>query len=103
MGLPIAAGAMPWNARGDVSLRKIVETRAVDDSVVLRDSLRRDVGAHPADFIVFETEAGAKRFEAEHWMSLRPEANERLVSLGVVGYWEGKTLVVLPLEPGKNF
>ncbi len=51
---------------------------------------------------MFATEAGANRFITEHPEEAEPEVNSRLVSRGVVGYWQGKTLVVLPWESLKS-
>lgn len=62
----------------------------------LLDSLRRDVAAHPADFITFETEASALRFIAEHAAEAYRETDPRILSRGIFGYWDGKMLVVLP-------
>jgi hypothetical protein len=59
------------------------------------ESLREDVARHPADFLTFETRTSANRFIAEHAGAFH-ETEIRVVSRGVVGYWEGKTLVVLP-------
>ena len=60
------------------------------------DSLRRDVAAHPSDFITFETEASAGRFLAEHANEAYRETQPQVISRGILGYWGGKTLVVLP-------
>ena len=59
-------------------------------------SLRRDVAAHPDDFISFETESSANRFIAEHAPEAQREPEPRVLARGIFGYWRGKTMVVLP-------
>lgn len=58
-------------------------------------SLRHDIASHPGDFITFESEAGANQFILDHQDAYR-ESERRVVERGIVGYWEGKTLVILP-------
>ena len=103
VGLPVRAEVAPLKMPDTLASRKIVAARAVDDGTAIRESLRRDIRLHPGDFVVFETEVGAARFVAEHRADAQPERNERLVSRGVVGYWQGKIVVVLPWGPVKNF
>ena len=81
----------------------VVVARSIDDSKAMEASLSRDVARHPGDFIVFETEAGAKEFLARHRADVQRETNSRIASRGVVGYWQGKTIVVLPWGPFTNF
>lgn len=69
----------------------------------MRESLSRDVAQHPGDFVVFATEAGAKQFVVTHRGDAERETNSRIVSRGVMGYWQGKTIVVLPWGPLRNF
>ncbi len=59
------------------------------------ESLRRDVAIHPNDFVTFETQTTANRFIFEHADALK-ETDRRVVQRGIMGYWRGKTLVVLP-------
>lgn len=59
------------------------------------ESLKNDVANHPNDFMRFETEAGADQFIAGHKDAYR-ENEKRVLDRGIVGYWSGKTLVVLP-------
>jgi hypothetical protein len=68
------------------------------------ESLKQDVFSHPADFITFETQASAYRFIGEHY-DAQLEVGRRISSRGIVGYWRGKTLVVLPTLPvgGQSF
>jgi hypothetical protein len=104
MGLPVRAEVAPLKMPPDTpASRKIVAASAVDDGTAIRESLRRDIRLHPGDFVVFETEFGAERFVAEHQAEAQRERNQRLVSRGVVGYWQGKIVVVLPWGPVKNF
>jgi hypothetical protein len=83
--------------------RKIVDASPLDDAKVMRDSLSRDVATHPDDFIVFATEGGAEQFFAAHRGDVERETDSRIILRGVVGYWRGKTLVVLPWGPLKDF
>jgi hypothetical protein len=99
--LPLWASQTPMTKR-DVVSQRIVAVEAVDDAAVIQQSLRRDVAKHPNDFVVFATETGANRFLVEHRDEVERETNGRLVWRGVVGYWQGKTLVVLPWEPVKS-
>jgi hypothetical protein len=59
-------------------------------------SLRTDVARHPHDFLVFQTQAAARRFLSDH-LGANPERDPRLAVRGIQGYWQGKTLVVLPI------
>jgi hypothetical protein len=59
------------------------------------ESLREDVGRHPNDFMTFETRIAANRFIAEHEGAYH-ETESRVILRGVIGYWQSKTLVVLP-------
>jgi len=91
------------NAWGSVTLRvnpkiaagKLVAANRTDDARTMRESLRRDVAQHPDDFIVFATEAGAKEFYAEHSDEEEIERDRKVSARGIVGYWQGKTIVVL--------
>ena len=103
VGLPVRAEVAPLKMPETPASRKIVGANAVDEGTAIRESLRRDIRLHPGDFVVFETEFGAERFVAEHQTDAQRERNERLVSRGVVGYWQGKIVVVLPWGPVKNF
>jgi hypothetical protein len=66
------------------------------DEALFQKSLRRDVMNHPNDFIIFETKSSADRFIAEHGIEVRRETDRRVIFRGIVGYWQGKMLVVLP-------
>ncbi len=59
-------------------------------------SLRQDIAAHPQDFVVFETIASIDRFISEHSPEAQREAEPRVAQRGIIGYWRGKTLVLLP-------
>ena len=60
------------------------------------ESVRKDVAAHPAEFITFETESSAMRFIVQHRPEAQAEAEPRVVARGIIGYWHGKTVIVLP-------
>jgi hypothetical protein len=72
-----------------------LQGRSFSDEMTALESLREDVGRHPKDFMIFETRIAANRFIAEHEGAYH-ESESRVVQRGVVGYWQGKTLVVLP-------
>jgi hypothetical protein len=80
-----------------VAAGKIVAANRTDDARTMRESLRRDVTGHPEDFIVFATKSGAKEFIAEHGDGEEIERDAKVRARGIVGYWQGKTIVVLPL------
>ncbi|MEO6805503.1 MAG: hypothetical protein ABI209_05095 [Edaphobacter sp.] len=101
-GLPLLASQVPMTKRDPLVSQRIVVVEAVDDAAVIQQSLRRDVAKHPNDFVVFATETGANHFLVEHQDEVERETNGRLVWRGVVGYWQGKTIVVLPWEPVKS-
>jgi hypothetical protein len=73
----------------------IVQEEHSDDAML--ESLRSDVDHHPADFITFTTRAEATRFLEQHQADGRYETQQRMRDLGVMGYWQGRTVVVLPL------
>ena len=68
------------------------------ESTSMFESLKQDVLSHPTDFITFETQASANGFIGAH-EDAQPEIERRIASRGIVGYWRGKTLVVLPSLP----
>ncbi|WP_179583015.1 hypothetical protein [Tunturiibacter gelidoferens] len=102
-GLYAEASVVPLLRPDVVASRRIVVAAPVDDAAAMQESLRRDVAEHPEEFVVFATEAGANQFMTEHRFSVEMETSGRIMSRGVVGYWQGKTIVVLPWEPLKNF
>jgi hypothetical protein len=102
MGLPAGASLTSPVNPDTAASQKIIAPSLVDDATTMRESLRRDVAKHPGEFVVFATKSGAERFVAEHPDDAERERNSRVVSRGVVGYWQGKTVVVLPLEPLKG-
>jgi hypothetical protein len=101
-GLPVWATVTPFANLVSPIQAKIVTTNAPDEAMKMRESLSRDVARHPNDFVVFVTEMGAEEFVAEHQVDAKRETDRRIVSRGVVGYWQGKTIVVLPWEPLKG-
>jgi hypothetical protein len=66
------------------------------DAMSILESLRKDIAAHPSDFITFETQSSANQFIVEHENEASHETDRRVVLRGIVGYWRSKTLVVLP-------
>jgi len=95
-GLPVEALGTPRIAPSAPVSRKIMAANRIDDARRMRESLRRDVAHHPGDFVVFATEAGAKQFFMEHYGDVDVETDSKMVARGVVGYWQGKTIVILP-------
>jgi hypothetical protein len=71
---------------------------AADDAML--KSLQEDVNRHPDDFVTFTTRVEASRFLEQHAADARYETQPRMRGLGVLGYWQGRTIVVLPLTPG---
>lgn len=78
---------------------KLAVTAAQSSEGEMRASLRKDIARHPGDFVSFPTETAAMRFIHEHSMETSRETTPRMRDLGVVGYWQGRTLVVLPIAP----
>ena len=103
MGLPIKASVVSVCKLGSTAPEEIVVADSVDSEAAMRESLRRDAADHPGDFVVFLTRTGADHFVKDHRDDVERETNSRVVSRGIVGYWQGKTLVVLPWAPLKNF
>jgi hypothetical protein len=103
MGLPVRASAVSVCKFGLTAPEEILVNDSVDSEPAIRESLRRDAADHPGEFVVFLTRTGADRFVKEHREGVERETNSRVVSRGIVGYWQGKTLVVLPWAPLKNF
>ena len=93
VGLPAGASVVPLEMPAVPALGKITAPSAVSDSRTMRESLSRDIARHPGDFVVF----------AEHPDTVEQETNMRAVSRGVMGYWRGKTIVVLPWGPSARF
>ncbi len=65
------------------------------DATAVLESLRHDVAVHPNDFVTFETQTTADHFISEHEDAFR-ETDRRVIRRGILGYWRGKMLVVLP-------
>ena len=82
-----------------VSDPRLVVSGAPSDEEEMRVSLRKDIARHPWDFVSFPTQTAAMRFMRDHSMETSRETQPRLLDLGVVGYWQGRTLVVLPITP----
>jgi hypothetical protein len=68
----------------------------IADDALLK-SLREDIDRHPDDFVTFTTRVEASRFLEQHASDARYETQQRMRGLGVLGYWQGRTIVVLPL------
>jgi hypothetical protein len=77
--------------------RSAIQIDDVDDSRQAYESLRDDVSRHPDDFVAFATQTAANRFIGEHGLEMNRETERRMVQRGVIGYWRGKTVVLLPL------
>lgn len=103
MGLSARASVMQLANPAEAASRRVAGTYRLSDTQRMRASLRRDVARHPNDFIVFPTEAGAREFFAQHRVSVEIETDPRMIERGVVGYSQGKTVVVLPWLPTSNF
>lgn len=104
IGLPVALmlmSAVAANATVSTVWRTpskaVLQVEDADDSGQAFESLRDDVSRHPDDFITFATQTAANRFIEEHGFEMNRETERRMIERGVIGYWRGKTVVVLPL------
>jgi hypothetical protein len=92
-----AAGGTPHPVfRLKAESRRQSENR---DEQVVSESLRSDVAQHPDEFVVFETRTAAERFLREHTPDSSRETEPTMVARGILGYWRGRTLVVVPPLP----
>jgi hypothetical protein len=90
-------GASTTSVGGMTSAPPTVNVRLQDtlDAATIIESLRHDVAIHPNDFVTFETQITANHFIHDHEDVLR-ETDRRVIQRGILGYWRGKMLVVLP-------
>ena len=88
-----ATSSMVWRTPS----KNVLQYDDADDSGQAYESLRDDVSRHPDDFVTFATQTAANRFIDEHGLEMNRETERRMVQRGVIGYWRGKTVVVLPL------
>ena len=100
----LAASFCGWagatvRAAGQASVPALMVPAEESSEAKLRESLRRDVERHPGDFVAFPTETAAIRFLREHVVDTSRETVPRMRELGVVGYWQGRTVVVVPIAP----
>ena len=84
---------------GNASRALQPEVPRISESVAISESLRRDVANHPNDFVTFATKTAAMHFLEDHGVDAYRETVQRLVDRGVIGYWRGKTVVVVPIVP----
>jgi len=103
MGLPVEASVVSSGKPLKVDSARILSPSAISDTRMLRESLRSEIARHPDDFVVFATEAGARQFFAKHRNDVEHETDPRIIDRGVVGYWQDKTIVVLPWDLLENF
>jgi hypothetical protein len=66
------------------------------ESTSVLESLKEDIASNPNDFITFETQIAADRFIAKHEDEAYRETKPKVIRRGIIGYWRGKILVVLP-------
>jgi hypothetical protein len=80
---------------------KVVEQESIEqiEQKAEFESLRTDVNRHPKEFVVFATRVGAERFISDHALETSRETQRAMVERGILGYWRGKTLVVVPVLP----
>lgn len=78
--------------------RFTIEVESGDARMI--DSLREDVSRHPEDFVSFQTQTAALRFIDEHGLEANRETARRMIKRGVLGYWRGKMVVVVPISWG---
>ncbi|WP_158944323.1 hypothetical protein [Granulicella sp. S190] len=96
------ASVVTLNRPDALAAKTIVSPASVGDAAAMQESLRRDVAEHPEEFVVFATEAGANQFAGEHRSAVEMETSGKIISRGVVGYWQGKMIVVLPWNTVRN-
>ena len=84
-----ACQSFPRTSRPTVDMES-GDTRALD-------SLREDVARHPDDFVIFQTQSTALRFIDEHGLEATRETARMMIERGVLGYWRGKMVVVVPI------
>jgi hypothetical protein len=92
----VAHGASHPVFRVQAEAQEQAESR---DEQVVSESLRSDVAQHPDEFVVFETRTAAERFLRDHLPDSSRETEPAMVARGILGYWRGRTLVVVPLLP----
>ena len=97
-GLSAGASVVPTAKPLKMDSARILTPSAMSDTRLLRESLRSEIARHPDDFIVFATEAGAKQFFAKHRNDVEHETDPKIIDRGVMGYWQDKTIVVLPWD-----
>jgi len=73
-----------------------IRAQISEDASSIFESLEKDVSRHPDDFIVFETRMSADEFIMAHKDEAYYETEQRAVMRGILGYWRGKTIVILP-------
>jgi hypothetical protein len=93
--LPLSASTAA-NGPRVTSSNVAIHSTDYSDTMQFHASLRQDVMNHPGDFITFETQSSADRFLEEHNGEARRETDRRVALRGIVGYWGGKMLVVMP-------
>jgi hypothetical protein len=69
----------------------------------MADSLREDWSRHPDDFVSFKTQTAALRFIDAHGSGANRETARRMIERGVMGYWWGKMVVVVPIAWGRGW
>ena len=98
-GLPGHASVTALQSSTAGAPQGVFRSTPYSDIQRIRASLRREVARHPGDFIVFPTRAGAMEFFAQHRASVEIETDPTMIDRGVLGYSQGKTVVVLPWLP----
>jgi hypothetical protein len=94
-----AERSVSWGTRR--ASRPIFQQTESRDEKAVSESLRSDVAQHPDEFVVFETRAAAERFMRDHMPDSSRETEPEMVARGILGYWRGRTLVVVsPLPSG---
>jgi len=75
-----------------------VTIKMQSDEAGMINSLREDVSRHPDDFVTFETQTAAFRFIEGHGFEANRETARLMIKRGVLGYWRGKMVVVVPIS-----
>jgi hypothetical protein len=77
-------------------VKSSIRAQIPDGALSSLESLKKDVARHPGDFVIFETQTSANQFIRAHEDEAYRETEPRVVMRGILGYWRGKAIVVLP-------
>ena len=97
--LSLSASTTTTTESRPISSENTIRLRNPSNDTSMSSSLRRDIDSHPEDFVAFDTESAADQFIAKHEDEIDRETDHRVILRGILGYWRGKTLVILSRLP----